>query len=76
MSRAYLAFKVLPGLIGIPLLIIGASSDNTVLLVVGLLLVGVYATEMAVITPVRMARAERAERVARQANSQTREPSG
>lgn len=62
MSRRYLAFKVLPGLIGIPLLIIGAATDKTLLLVVGLLLVGVYATEMAVITPVKLARAERAKR--------------
>ncbi len=62
MSRSYIAFKILPGLIGIPLLIVGASTDNRVLLVVGLLLVGIYATEMAVITPVKLARAERAAR--------------
>jgi hypothetical protein len=61
-SRRYLAFKILPGLIGIPLLIVGASTENTVLLVVGLLLVGIYATEMAVITPVKMARAERSKK--------------
>lgn len=62
MSRRYLAFKIVPGLIGIPLLIYGAASDNTVLLVLGLIMVGVYATEMAVITPVKLARADAAKR--------------
>lgn len=62
MSRGYLAFKIIPGLLGIPLLIYGASSENTMFLVIGLLLVGVYAAEMAVITPVKLARAERAGR--------------
>jgi hypothetical protein len=61
-SRRYIAFKILPGLIGIPLLIAGAVADSKVILGGGLLLVGVYAAEMAVITPVKLARAERAQK--------------
>ena len=62
MSRRYIAFKILPGLIGIPSLIVGAATDTKVLLGIGLLLVGIYAAEMAVITPVKLARAERAQK--------------
>jgi hypothetical protein len=54
--RAYAIFKLVPGLVGVPLVITGGIADNTSLLVVGFVFLGVYAAEMAVITPVVLAR--------------------
>jgi hypothetical protein len=54
--KAFAVFKVVPGLVGIPLVIIGAATGHDVLLIVGFVFLGVYVTEMAVVTPVLLAR--------------------
>lgn len=54
--KAFAIFKIVPGLVGVPLVIIGAATGHDLLLLVGFVFLGVYVTEMAVVTPVLLAR--------------------
>lgn len=54
--KAYAIFKVVPGLIGIPLVVIGAATGHDLLLIVGFVFLGIYVSEMAIVSPVLIAR--------------------